>query len=218
MSFALGNLVPLQNSTAAGITIESKESDEDGHGKKRLALTITTKTSKSKKVQAQSDRTGPVNFGLVALMGPTGAAELPEAAEHCVITDGTVTFSSVHFIVLFLMVFPVALVLVLILCCNSGTISDLCLGVGRRLPPQMRLPSATRLRRTEANLGATCTPPAAVTVLLVLLMVLMKINVTSVLTTAHVIIERLQRSGALSDCRSCSWGRRPCQQRVWRRV
>jgi len=120
--------------------------------------------------------------------------------EHCVITDGVVTFSKLHVAVLLLMMLPVALVLLLIVCCNSGMLLGFWLG--RNASPLAYDPGT---RRSSFDIPRTM-PPLSLTLLLVLLMVLMKINVTSVLTTAHIIIDGLKGQGAFPTASKFAWG------------
>ncbi|CAE7209473.1 unnamed protein product [Symbiodinium necroappetens] len=79
---------PLQNATAAGIPIENKESDKDDSGKTRLALTINPKKDlkePSNQPTGKPSRTSSVAFGLAMLAGPPvhGGEVGGDIPEHC---------------------------------------------------------------------------------------------------------------------------------------
>lgn len=178
--------------TAAGKTIEEKGIESDDNGKERLTLTISDDKNPEKRAQKhllQKKEQVPVQSrGIDSNSNTTtadGNATAKDEDERCVITDGEVSLSHFNFIMIGLMILPAVVAALFVL--SSSCLSHMCLS-----------PRTALIQREDrpAQL-ATAAPPWIFTILIVLLMVLMKMNVSSILTTAHVIVDHVERSGGL---------------------
>eukprot|EP00930_Biecheleria_cincta_P035471 TRINITY_DN24393_c0_g1_i1.p1 TRINITY_DN24393_c0_g1~~TRINITY_DN24393_c0_g1_i1.p1 ORF type:complete len:843 (+),score=100.52 TRINITY_DN24393_c0_g1_i1:78-2606(+) len=175
-----------EQETAAGNTIQKKEIESDDNGKEQLTLTISDKKQLDARVHEHRATLAAHSRGADNdTAAAAGNTKVKDEDEHCVITDGNVSLGQFHFIMMGVMILPAAVATILI--SSSNYLSRVCLRP-RRPPIQ---------QNSRPAQPATAAPPWIFTTLIVLLMVLMKMNVSSILTTAHVIVDHMEDSGTL---------------------
>lgn len=172
--------------TAAGKTIEQKGIESDDNGKERLTLTISDNKDPEVRADKKGEKVAAQSRGTDSnTTAAAGNATVKDEDEHCVITDGKVSLSDFHFLMMGLMILPAAIAALLVL--SSSCLSRMCLSPRTSLAQRDDRPAQP----------ATAAPPWMFTILIVLLMVLVKMNVSSILTTAHVIVDHVEDSGDL---------------------